>query len=206
MFNWTWKNLAYRVSLCLSLIGLSGCLIPHRVKLTSNGGVHYKRVAIAYEFEKSQHIAATTRPITLVHGMSREPVRGVWSTTSLVLLYPIPDGDAKLARATLQLERTDPDKQNSNPHRATLELDFPKQQLDLLLFDLAHSGFFERQTRPAADVQLQVEIDRGRTAKQWTREPRLDDFIDRVLQEGSPKETSNIEHSTSNFQVKRRKQ
>ena len=199
MFNSTWKTLPYRVSVCLSLIGLSGCLIPHRVKLTSNGGVHYKRVAIAYEFEKSQHIAAATYPITLAHGLSHESDQRAWSTKSLVLLYPIPYGDAELARATLQLERTDQNEQNSNPHQATLELDFPKQQLDLLLFDLAHSGFFERQTRPAADVQLQVEIDRGRTAKQWTREPRLDDFIDRVLRAGSRKETSNIERPTSNI-------
>lgn len=63
-------------------------------------------------------------------------------------------------------------------------LDFPKPQLDLLLADLGKSGFFESQTRTDAGTRLEVAIDRGKTTKPWTPEPRLDDFIARVHSEG----------------------
>lgn len=53
-------------------------------------------------------------------------------------------------------------------------LDIPKLELDLLLVDLANSGFFDDQERVAATGQLDVTINRGRVAKRWTREARLD--------------------------------
>lgn len=63
-------------------------------------------------------------------------------------------------------------------------LDFPKQQLDLLLADLSQAGFFESQVRQTPGTKLEVQIDHGRTSKNWTPEPRLDDFINRVYGEG----------------------
>jgi hypothetical protein len=63
-------------------------------------------------------------------------------------------------------------------------LDFPKEQLDLLVQDLTDGGFFQDQARPAGHVKLDVQIDRCQVSRQWTSEPRLDDFIDRVYREG----------------------
>jgi hypothetical protein len=63
-------------------------------------------------------------------------------------------------------------------------LDFPKQQLDLLLVDLAGNGFFAAQMRNDPGTHLDVQIDRGRTEKAWTPEPRLDHFVARVYREG----------------------
>lgn len=63
-------------------------------------------------------------------------------------------------------------------------LDFPRQQLDLLLIDLAEGGFFDDQRRPTGGVQLAVRIDRGRASKSWNTEPRLDDFVTRTRREG----------------------
>ena len=69
-------------------------------------------------------------------------------------------------------------------------LDFPKQQLDLLIVDLALSGFFDGQKRQAGGAWLDVHIDRGHTTKIWTPEPRLDDFVDRVFREGKRASTT----------------
>jgi len=63
-------------------------------------------------------------------------------------------------------------------------LDFPKQQLDLLMADLRHNGFFDSQTRPDPGTRLEVTVEGHRTAKSWTPEPRLDDFVARVHEEG----------------------
>lgn len=63
-------------------------------------------------------------------------------------------------------------------------LDFPRSELDLLLADLAQSGFFETQVRETPGTHLDVRIDSGRTTKAWTPEPRFDDFVNRVYAEG----------------------
>jgi hypothetical protein len=73
---------------------------------------------------------------------------------------------------------------SSGPDDEIWVLDFPKQQLDLLLADLQASGFFENQTRPNGGALLQIAVDRGRTQKTWTPEPRLDDVVSRVFREG----------------------
>ena len=66
-------------------------------------------------------------------------------------------------------------------------LDIPKEQLDLLLVDLAGSGLFEeQQQRPDGGTTFDVTVDRGRTRKAWTPEPRLDDLVMRVWRDGRP--------------------
>lgn len=79
------------------------------------------------------------------------------------------------------------DVQSEKQHDADDEIwyyDFPKAQLDLMLTDLAGSGFFENQQRPGGTANLAIVMDRGRTAKNWTPEPRLDDVILMVYREG----------------------
>lgn len=63
-------------------------------------------------------------------------------------------------------------------------LDLPREQLDLLLVDLARSGFFEDQTRPVGGARVAVELDAGREDKLWDPDPRLDDLAERVYTEG----------------------
>lgn len=62
--------------------------------------------------------------------------------------------------------------------------DFSKSQLDLMLTDLAGSGFFSQQTRLNHSATLSVSIDKGSVSKAWSPEPRLDDIISLVYQEG----------------------
>jgi hypothetical protein len=63
-------------------------------------------------------------------------------------------------------------------------LDIPRHQLDLLLLDLARSGFFSDQQRPSGRVRLYVRVDGGHNLGTWDPEPRLDDIASRVLHDG----------------------
>lgn len=73
---------------------------------------------------------------------------------------------------------------SSGPDDEIWVLDFPKQQLDLLLNELGNSGFFENQTRPSGGADLDVAIGRDRTQKPWSTEPRFDELVTRVFREG----------------------
>ncbi len=134
-----------------------------------------------------------------------------WKAADLRIQYPPPNAKPGLVRATLRLSHSPPfpdagrasltEIVRSKFSRITFQapgindpsmsaddevwvFDFSKQQLDLMLLDLARSGFFDDQRRPDGGVQLSVKIDRGETAKTWTAEPRLDDVIMRVYREG----------------------
>jgi hypothetical protein len=73
---------------------------------------------------------------------------------------------------------------SSGPDDEIWVLDFPKQQLVLLLAELENTGFFASQSRPGGEAELAVLVDRDKTAKPWTPEPRLDDLVTRVFREG----------------------
>ncbi len=63
--------------------------------------------------------------------------------------------------------------------------ELPKEQLDLLILELSKSGFFDNQSRPIGETYLSIQIDKGNLAKKWTQEPRLEDFIKRIYENGS---------------------
>lgn len=63
-------------------------------------------------------------------------------------------------------------------------LDLPQYEIDLLILELARSGFFDAQHRPTGKAAINVRIDRGQTAKRWTAEPRLDELVARVYCDG----------------------
>ena len=125
-----------------------------------------------------------------------------WKGVRLQIDYPHPDGFPGLARATLRLTtRPDPvyspiDGQPFQNQEAPLELDtlsaracddelwtldIPRQQLNSLIGELNSSGFFRSQLRPEVGTRLAVKID-GQTPvdRNWTPEPRLDEFVHRV--------------------------
>lgn len=63
-------------------------------------------------------------------------------------------------------------------------LDFARSELDLILPDLACGGYFTNQWRPNGGATLIVQVDRKRFQKDWTPEPRLDDLLTRVSDDG----------------------
>ena len=135
-----------------------------------------------------------------------------FSRATLRIEYPHPDGAEGLVRATLRLThearaddsepaswteafrkglqwmtiggQTEQSDSTAGSEDEVWVLDFPKQQLDLVLVDLADTGFFDEKQHREGGTRLSVTIDRGQTAKTWTSEPRLDDLMARVYREG----------------------
>ncbi|MCG6156095.1 hypothetical protein [Rubinisphaera margarita] len=64
------------------------------------------------------------------------------------------------------------------------ELDLPKEEIDILLAELSHRGFFQKQERPRGEALVRVEIDNDRVSKRWTNEPRLEELMLQVYNEG----------------------
>ena len=190
----------------------SGCVLPHKVRLTDTGAPQYDKVVVTYLIGGShggltRDLSQAAEQVAAVNDSTMETGAN-WSIAELQIEYPHPDGDADLARATLRLSRGPAvpksqtlaqrfhsslnwlswrDSQADSPLQAHDELwvlDFPRQQLDLMLVDLANSGFFEDQKRPEGGTQLSVTIDRGQTAKPWSTDARLDGIVERVQREG----------------------
>jgi hypothetical protein len=134
-----------------------------------------------------------------------------WSAATLSVQFPHPDGTPELARATLRLSaaplatsglaisqasrwlgkgRAIEPSVLGDLHKSPQRddeiwiLDLPKQELDLLVADLKKSGFFQAQTRNETGTNLDVQLDSSRMNKEWSAEPRLDQFISRVYVEG----------------------
>jgi len=64
------------------------------------------------------------------------------------------------------------------------ELDLPREEIDILLAELSHRGFFQKQERPRGEALVRVEIDNDRVSKRWTNEPRLEELMLQVYNEG----------------------
>lgn len=152
------------------------------------------------------------KPISFDDAVSAAPLASnpssEWATAILSVQYPHPDGTPELARASLRLSASppglgisqasrwlgkgrgiEPPMLSEFPRPALRDdeiwvLDLPKQELDLLIADLQKSGYFQAQTRADSGTNLEVQLDSGRVNKEWTAEPRLDQFISRVYVEG----------------------
>lgn len=64
------------------------------------------------------------------------------------------------------------------------QLDLPKEELDILISELSHRGFFEKQERPRGDALVTIKLDEGALSKRWTNEPRLEGLMLQVYNEG----------------------
>ncbi len=64
------------------------------------------------------------------------------------------------------------------------QLDLAREELDMLLSELSHRGFFEQQERPRGEAVVTVKLDEGAVSKRWTSEPRLEDLMLQVYKEG----------------------
>ena len=63
-------------------------------------------------------------------------------------------------------------------------LAIPREQIDLLILDMAQSGVFDQTLSSSGDTQLNVRIDRGRVERSWKHDARLLDFAQRTLTRG----------------------
>ncbi len=74
---------------------------------------------------------------------------------------------------------------NSKSAEEIWELDIPKEELDILLAELTHRGFFENQERPRGEATVHVTLDHTQVTKRWTNEPRLENLMLQVYNEGT---------------------
>ena len=189
-----------------------GCRTPHRVQMGESGTPQYGAANVVYDLTGQMQTAfirphePKIRPVSFEEseasveaGESSEAASELpkdWTHATLQIQYPHPSGRTDAARATLRLSRQPvcaaPDanlqptdaKRNESTEDELWTLDLPKYQLDLLLFDLANSGYFDGQMRPSGGAQLTVGVDQGETSKPWCSEPRLNDLLLRVYEEG----------------------
>jgi hypothetical protein len=180
----------------LALGSSIGCKLPARFARTDSGALKYERANIVYDVNGQQRPlplgAASIKPVGYDHPESPSQNGEVnWASAKLSIQYPHPDGNRDLARAILRLSGKPASATDAKSAKSDVMaddeiwvLDFPRQQLDLLLGDLAGSGFFEEQQRQEPGTHLDVQVDWGRTRKTWTPEPRLDHFVSRVYNEG----------------------
>ncbi len=134
-----------------------------------------------------------------------------WSRATLRIESPHPEAKSGQARLTLRLARreatrpttsepsadksvtdrvlayvpwTESDGETGTVVEEVWVLDVPREEIDLLLVDLARTGYFEEGTRPNAAAHLDVQIDKGRESKAWHTSPRMDELAERVRSEG----------------------
>ncbi|MDB5390016.1 MAG: hypothetical protein JWM11_5662 [Planctomycetaceae bacterium] len=197
----------------------TGCQLPNRMKLSKSGSPQYEKANIVYRLDgelRPLPLSDTEiKPLSFDDAVSAAPLASNpgsdWSTATLSVQYPHPDGTPELARATLRLSASplggtglgisqasrwlgkgrsiEPSilGEAAKPPQRDDEiwiLDLPKQELDLLVADLRKSGFFQAQTRTESGTKLDVQLDSARVNKEWSPEPRLDQFISRVYVEG----------------------
>ncbi|WP_339747276.1 hypothetical protein [uncultured Rubinisphaera sp.] len=74
---------------------------------------------------------------------------------------------------------------NSRSAEEIWELDIPKEELDILIAELKHRGFFENQERPRGEATMNVVLDNTQVTKRWTNEPRLENLMLQVYNEGT---------------------
>lgn len=206
------RRSAARAALAAALVALffAGCHFPHKLRVTPCGDPFYSRVSLVYEVDAGRGALAprfVERPPG--EGMSfPRPASGPVESAVLRLEYPHPYGWPGMARVTVRFSRLSiHDRRNLarekgllvrlvsatedwqrdaeyDPFAELYELSITRQELDLLLIDLAQSGYFDPNLRANGGTRLAVEIDGGTASKDWVPEPRLDDIITRLHAEG----------------------
>ncbi len=202
-------------AITIGLVALFGC--RHDVRLTEQGAPGYQRLNIRYDLNDAQTVLAMRSP-KIVRTVAAERIHNAgWTRASLRIQYPHPAGTPAMGYVELWFAHPDRADESSMTEKVSqamwidllsleepsqervaevlcnnrLRLDIAKPQLDLLLFDLANSGFFDDQIRPDGKAMIEVKVDRGRTAHRWDAHPRLNELISRVIQEGKPVRRSN---------------
>lgn len=98
-----------------------------------------------------------------------------------------PASPAELSEARLTLSTwfgTAEDGNVDAKSQETRQLTIPRQQVELLIIDLARAGFFDSPDPPGARSPLRVTIDGARVTRNWRTDDRLLDFAHRVFHRG----------------------
>jgi hypothetical protein len=192
----------------------AGCRLPPRLNVSGDGVGPYRRVHVVYDAAQPPGRGHTTTDVKVPPIGPRDDAAApaVCSRRSarLEVTYPHPRGEADRAQVVVSLASTTGTSATAPPGEATSllgvartllpsagaradtvevrTLDLNRAELDLLLVDLVDTGYFSNQSRPGGGARLAVRLNHRGAAKPWSSEARLDDLIERALQNGRPVE------------------
>ena len=183
-------------TLLLGVSLLSGCRATQKLALTPSGAPAFERFVAEYEipaadvhlgreFAADEHAAAGAADeagIQRVSAAQSSPPVAIQSAT-LQVECPAPSGADDEALLTVRIQAGAAASSRRSVTRVG-HLIVPRQQVELLILDLARAGFFEDTVPPGDATQLSVSIDGARVAHAWPTDDRLLDFAHRVLHRG----------------------
>lgn len=179
-------HFSYFISLCLLPVLLTGCRTPQMLERSESGGVAFERLHVEYEFDQPMRQLSRgfdANPQSIVDN-DVEPVAWTeqWSLARLTVECPHPSGRTDVARLTLTMSTPGPNGRGIVEEQRLLAV--PRQQIDLLIVDLAQAGCFDESLTSTGDARLQVQIDHGQVDRSWKSDGRLLDFAHRTLTRG----------------------
>ncbi len=198
------------VTLLLAVTVPFGCRTTRKLELTQSGAPAFERFEAEYEFSAASfHLerafaASPYEPeadaedsvVQKVSAQRGSPLNRRSSdsntprTARLKIECPASADASDEARLTLELlttpEMQTPAKSGSADaaDKERCQLIVPRQQIELLILDLARTGFFDGNEPPGARSPLTVTIDGARVSRNWQADDRLLDFAHRVFHLG----------------------
>jgi len=176
----------------VAALPLGGCRAPQYLERTESGEVDFQHLHVEYEFD--QPIRRLSRgfdsdPQSVVDSeIENVAWKEQWTRARLDIECPHPSGDKEIARVTLTLQAPGPNGRGRREEQRLLAI--PREQIDLLIFDMAQSGVFDETLSSSGEARLNVRIDRGRVERSWKQDGRLLDFAHRTLTRGMVVEKS----------------
>jgi hypothetical protein len=197
----------------IALLLSAGCRLPPRLNVSGNGLSPYRRVHVVYDaappLGRGTTAAVKLPTVGPADDAAATPVSRRHSAR-LEVTYPHPHNQSDQAQVVVSLASTPATSATAPPGEATSllgvartllpaagarpdtvevrTLDLTRGELDLLLADLSDTGYFSNQSRPRGGARLSVRLNQRSAAKAWSSEARLDDLIERALQNGRPVE------------------
>lgn len=187
-------------AILLAGLGLqSGCRTTHRLELTPSGSPAFKRFVADYEIpDPSSHLLRSftesaavsnsndhpSRSVRLTGGTQRSVSTGL-AAAHLTIECPHPSGSTTEALVTVSVTPDSRMEAAGSQPPLVRRLSVPRQQVELLIFDLARAGFFDGDESRAATSRLSVSIDGARVTRAWRSDERLLDFAHRTFHTGS---------------------
>jgi len=188
-----------------------GCRTTRTLELTQSGAPAFERFSAEYEIPTAHmHLdrtfageseaaspaddSAVIQPVAAETEESQDapPAKPIPDETQLLdrtraarLTIECPAASDRPEEARLTLEvQTGSTGTGAESASEVRELIVPRQQVELLIVDLARAGFFDGGEPPGARSSLSVAIDGARVTRSWRIDDRLLDFAHRVLHRG----------------------
>lgn len=193
------RSTATIATLLFAVIVPFGCRTARKLEVTPSGAPAFDTFEAEYEvpvaashFQRSfddsslpTETPSSGSAVEPVSGVAPGTVTGSQQTARLTIMCPASPAEPNEARLTLNTWfGTAEDGNVDSKSQETRQLIIPRQQVELLIIDLARAGFFDSPDPPGARSPLRVTIDGARVTRNWRTDDRLLDFAHRVFHRG----------------------